>query len=107
MLFLHRIEITRSRSPIRLREATWWLTYRRDRQVRVIIYPGTSLSHARLSVSIAGLDEEAEFIEGHELDEGRAKLVPKSYLRRPLPVGMAERVLRTMESTPSNAQRPR
>jgi hypothetical protein len=85
----------------------WWLSYLREDRVRVIIYPGNSLRHARLSVSIAGLDEEAEFIEGHKLGEGRAKLVPKSYLSRPLPVGAAERVLRTMESKPSNAQSPR
>ena len=45
----------------------YWLCYRHNNQISVVIEPGASLVHARMRASIDGLDE-SEFTEGHELD---------------------------------------
>jgi len=45
----------------------YWLVYRHNNQISVMIEPGASLIHARLRASLDGLDE-GEFTEGHELD---------------------------------------
>ena len=45
----------------------YWLVYRHNNQISVVIEPAHSLIYARLRASIAGLDE-GEFTEGHELD---------------------------------------
>ena len=45
----------------------YWLCYRHNNSIFVVIEPAHSLIHARLRTSIDGLDE-GEFTEGHELD---------------------------------------
>jgi hypothetical protein len=45
----------------------YWLVYRHNNSIFVVIEPGASLIHARLRASLDGLDE-GEFTEGHELD---------------------------------------
>jgi len=45
----------------------YWLVYRHNNQISVVIEPAHSLIHARLRASLDGLDE-GEFTEGHELD---------------------------------------
>ena len=45
----------------------YWLVYRHNNQISVVIEPAASLIHARLRASLDGLDE-GEFTEGHELD---------------------------------------
>jgi hypothetical protein len=45
----------------------YWLVYRHNNQISVVIEPGASPIHARLRSAIDGLDE-GEFTEGHELD---------------------------------------
>jgi hypothetical protein len=54
----------------------YWLCYRHDNQISVVIEPGASLIHARMRASLAKLDE-GEFTEGHELDRKTEKQVPK------------------------------
>jgi len=44
----------------------YWLCYRHNNGIFVVIEPGASLIHARLRASLAGLDQ-GEFTEGHEL----------------------------------------
>jgi hypothetical protein len=44
----------------------YWLCYRHNNQISVVIEPAHSLIHARLRASIDGLDQ-GEFTEGHEL----------------------------------------
>src|SRR5215813_12418771 len=44
----------------------YWLVYRHNNSIFVVIEPAHSLIHARLRASIDGLDE-GEFTEGHEL----------------------------------------
>jgi hypothetical protein len=44
----------------------YWLCYRHNNQIFVVIEPVHSLIYARLRASIAGLNQ-GEFTEGHEL----------------------------------------
>jgi hypothetical protein len=44
----------------------YWLVYRHNNQISVVIEPGASLVHARMKAALHGLDE-GEFTEGHEL----------------------------------------
>src|SRR5215510_8695012 len=59
----------------------YWLCYRHNNQVSVVIEPASSLIHARLRASLDGLDQN-EFTEGHELD--RKWRVPKEMIGRRL-----------------------
>ena len=45
----------------------YWLVYRHNNQISVVIEPGASLIHARMRASLADLDE-GDFTEDHELD---------------------------------------
>jgi hypothetical protein len=45
----------------------YWLCYRHNNQISVVIEPGASPIHARMRAALRGLDEGA-FTEGHELD---------------------------------------
>src|SRR6516164_3777415 len=53
----------------------YWLCYRRNNSISVVIEPAHSLIHARLRSAIDGLDE-GEFTEGHELDRKSVARVP-------------------------------
>ena len=44
----------------------YWLCYRHDNLISVVIEPGASLIHARMRASLANLDE-GEFTEAYEL----------------------------------------
>jgi hypothetical protein len=57
----------------------YWLCYRHDHQISVVIERGPSLIHARMRAALAGLDE-GTFTEGHELD-GKWQ-VPKAMIGR-------------------------
>jgi len=45
----------------------YWLCYRHNDQICVVIGPGASAIHARMRAALAGLDE-GTFTEGHELN---------------------------------------
>ena len=45
----------------------YWLCYRHNNQISVVIEPGASIIHARMRASLAELDQ-GEFTEGYELD---------------------------------------
>jgi len=45
----------------------YWLVYRHNNQISVVIEPGASLVHARMRSAIDELGQ-GEFTEGHELD---------------------------------------
>ena len=68
----------------------YWLCYRHNNQMSVVIEPAPSLIHARLRASLDGLDQ-GEFTEGHELD--RKWQVAKEMVGRPLTQAEAKRVL--------------
>jgi hypothetical protein len=67
----------------------YWLVYRHNNQISVVIEPGASLVHARMRSAIAGLDE-GEFTEGHELD--RKWKVAKEMVGRQLSQQEAKRL---------------
>jgi hypothetical protein len=56
----------------------YWLCYRHNNQIFVVIEPGASLVHARMRAALTGLDE-GTFTEGHELDRKRP---PSKYRRQ-------------------------
>jgi len=68
----------------------YWLCYRHNNQMSVVIEPAPSLIHARLRASLDGLDQ-GEFTEGHELD--RKWRVAKEMVGRRLTQAEAKRVL--------------
>ena len=72
----------------------YWLVYRHNNQISVIIEPGASLIHARMRATLSNLDEgeyEGEFTEGHELD--RKWRVAKDMVGRRLSQEEAKRLL--------------
>ena len=68
----------------------YWLVYRHNNQISVVIEPGASIIHARMRASLAELDD-GEFTEGHELD--RKWRVPKAMIGRRLSQEEAKRLL--------------
>jgi hypothetical protein len=72
----------------------YWLVYRHNNSISVVIEPGHSLIYARLRAAIAGLDQ-GEFTEGHELP-GKWK-VAKEMVGRRLSQADAERLLAKLD----------
>ena len=58
----------------------YWLVYRHNNQISVVIEPGASLIHARMRAALDNLDE-GEFTEGHELP-GKWKVAKQMVGRR-------------------------
>ena len=72
----------------------YWLVYRHNNQISVVIEPGASLIHARMRAALADLDQ-GDFTEGHELP-GTWK-VAKEMLGRRLSQEEAKRLLAKFE----------
>ena len=72
----------------------YWLVYRHNNSIFVVIEPARSLIHARLRSAIDGLDE-GEFTEGHELD--RKWKVAKEMVGRRLSQAEAKKLLAKLE----------
>ena len=72
----------------------YWLCYRHNNQISVVIEPAHSLVYARLRASIDGLDQ-GEFAEGHELP-GKWKLA-KEMIGRRLSQAEAKKLLAKLE----------
>jgi hypothetical protein len=72
----------------------YWLCYRHNNHIFVVIEPAHSLVYARLRASIDGLDE-GEFTEGHELP-GKWK-VAKEMIGRRLSQQEATKLLAKLE----------
>jgi len=70
----------------------YWLCYKHNGKVEVVIQPGQQLMFARVGAGIAGLDE-GTFVEGHPLDEKMSKRVPKEMIGRRLAKKEAARLL--------------
>ena len=68
----------------------YWLCYRHNNQISVVIEPGASPIHARMRTALAGVGE-GDFTEGHELD--RKWQVPKAMIGRRLSQEKAKRLL--------------
>ena len=72
----------------------YWLVYRHNNRISVVIEPGASLVHARMRAALANLDQ-GEFTEGHELD--RKWKIAKEMIERRLSQEEAKRLLATFE----------
>jgi hypothetical protein len=72
----------------------YWLFYRHNNQISVVIEPGASLIHARMRAALANLDQ-GDFTEGHELD--RKWRVPKEMIGRRLSQEEAKKLLAKLE----------
>ena len=70
----------------------YWLCYRHNNQISVVIEPGASLIHARMRAALADLDQ-GEFTEGRELDRKTTKQVPKELIGRRLSQAEAKKLL--------------
>ncbi len=70
----------------------YWLVYRHNNQISVVIEPGASPIHARMRAALADLDQ-GEFTEGHELDRKTTKQVPKELIGRRLSQAEAKKLL--------------
>jgi len=68
----------------------YWLVYRHNNQISVVIEPGASPIHARMRAALANLDE-GDFTEGHELP-GKWKAA-KEMIGRRLTQAEAKRLL--------------
>jgi hypothetical protein len=72
----------------------YWLVYRHNNQISVVIEPGASFIHARMRAALHGLDQ-GDFTEGHELD--RKWKVAKEMIGRRLTQEEAKRLLAKFE----------
>jgi hypothetical protein len=72
----------------------YWLCYRHNNSISVVIEPAHSLIYARLRASIDGLDE-GDFTEGHELS--RKWKVAKEMIGRRLSQEETKRLLAQFE----------
>ena len=68
----------------------YWLCYRHNNSILIVIEPGPSIIHARMRAALNGLDE-GEFTEGHELP-GKWQ-VPQAMIGRRLSQEEAKRLL--------------
>jgi len=72
----------------------YWLCYRHNNQISVVIEAGASIIHARMRASLDELDQ-GEFTEGHELP-GKWK-VAKEMVGRRLSQVEAKKLLAKLE----------
>jgi hypothetical protein len=68
----------------------YWLSYRHNTGIYIVIEPAPSLIHARMRAALDGLDQGA-FTEGHELD--RKWKIAREMIGRRLTQGEAKRLL--------------
>jgi hypothetical protein len=84
------------KSACRPTKSLFWLTYRRSNELLgVVIVSAGSLLEARMLAAIDGVDDRADFSEGHEL---RAKDVPHHVIGRMLPPDEAHRLIAWSEA---------
>jgi hypothetical protein len=76
----------------------YWLCFLTPQGISVVIQPGASLVSARMKAALANL-QQGEFSEGHELDRGLIKKIPKALIGRCLSQQEAQRLLKRLAKT--------
>ena len=74
----------------------FWLCYRIESRVDVIIQRASSLIQARIIAAIANIDE-GEFTEGHQLDPKMARRVPEDMIGKRLSATQVAEALRLLD----------
>jgi hypothetical protein len=72
----------------------FWLVFKDNKDITVIIQPTGSIIAARMRALLAGI--EGEFQEGHELDAKTAKKVPRAMIGRVLSRKEAKTLLKKL-----------
>jgi hypothetical protein len=62
--------------------------------------------HARVKAAVLGLDQEADFAEGHELGDEIATWVPANLINRSMPLVQAHGLIRHLERADPIPKRP-
>jgi hypothetical protein len=76
----------------------FWLTYRKNgRLLGVFILEGGDLLQMRFGAAVYGLDQGANFAEGHPLDPATAKSIPAHMIRHMLSLYDARKLLTRLE----------
>jgi len=89
----------------------WWLRYDRGgRLLGVLIIEAASMVSARLRAAVDGIDADADFAEGHELDERTARAIPARQIGRMLApkeaLALLDKIERAQRTTADRSKAP-
>ena len=80
----------------------FWLCFKTPEGICVVLQPGSSLVHARMQASLAGL-QPGELKEAHQLDAKLTKRIPKDMIGKCLSQAQAARLLSSIERSRKRA----
>ena len=76
----------------------FWLTYSKARKVSgVVLVEAGDILQARFRANVEGIDQDADFTAGHELDAVKASQVPADHVSRMISVDEVKKLIRRFE----------